>query len=333
MKKILIGLCVLPLLTGAPLSAAMAGEPEREAPASASEPAEPAPPPRAPKGELGFFLVPWGGAYLRSALGASFHYEAPLIKKPGVLWDSTNITVGVRDIYGWVNNALTPYVEITPIAVFKLQVSASYEVLILDPFDGGLRTLTPLGQQRLAAGQMERGNPDALDWVTSMDDGVGQNNRQNFTAPVFAQGFRPRIAPTLQAKLGPVAAQYNFAVDFNFYHGGGYGADTIYHDSLSFTLRKMRDAGFTHEGILVFEVPGIKDTIRIGAIARYYRVVGTGLDRLETVGLLYYKPGSPWVGETGTPWFAGQFGTNPIDPMHQWDFNWVLALGLDFQVI
>ena len=108
--------------------------------------------------------------------------------------------------------------------------------------------------------------------------------------------------------------------------------DAIYHDSFAFTLRKMHDVGFTHEGILVFEVPGVKDTIRIGAVARYYRGVGTGLERLETVGLLYYRPGSPWIGESGTPFFAGQFGTNPIDPMYQWAFNWVLVAGIDFRL-
>lgn len=327
MRKIVLGLSALTCLAG---PAARAAEPAADPQRAEEEP--PAPPPRASKGELGVFVVPWGGAYIRSALGASFRYEAPLIKKPGILWDTTTVAVGVRDIYGYVNNSLQPYVEITPIAFFKVQASFGYEVFIKDPFDGGLRTLTPLGEQRLAAGQVEQGNLEAVDWAGLASDGVAVNNRDNFNAATFGHGFRPRLTPTLQAKVGPVAAQYNFTVDWNFFYGGGYGRDAIYHDTFAFTLRKMHDVGFTHEGILVFEVPGVKDTIRVGAVARYYRGVGTGLERLETVGLLYYRPGSPWIGESGTPFFAGQFGTNPIDPMYPWAFNWVLVAGIDFRL-
>ena len=83
----------------------------------------------------------------------------------------------------------------------------------------------------------------------------------------------------------------------------------------------------------LFDVPGVQDTIRFGAVGKYYRVSGTGLERLETVGLLYYRPGSPWIGQSGTPWFAAQLGTNVIDPLHELDFSWVLVLGLDFRVL
>ena len=331
MKKIVLGLATFTCLTCLAGPAARAADPPE--PASEEAPPPPPPPPRAALAELGVFIVPWGDAYVRSALGASFRYEAPLIRKPGILWDTTTVAVGVRDIYGYVNNSLQPYVEITPIAFFKVQASFGYETFIRAPFDGGVRVLTPLGEQRLAAGQLERNNRDAVDWAGFGGEGVAINNRDNFTAPVFGQGFRPRLAPTLQAKLGPIAVQYNFTVDWSFFYGGGHGRDAIVHDTFAFTLRKMHDVGFTHEGILVFDVPGVKDTIRIGAVARHYRVQGTGLERLETVGLLYYRPGSPWIGDSGTPWFAGQFGTNPVDPMHPWDFNWVLALGLDFRLL
>jgi len=326
MKKILLGLCALSCLAGG--AVARAAEPADPEPEGADTPAEtPAPPPRTPKGELGFLLVPLGTAYTRSAVGASFRYEVPLIDRPGILWNNTNVALGVRETYSYVNNTLAPFVEITPIAFFKLQASASYDMLIPDPFKGGLRVLTPLGEERLAAGQVERGNPDAVDWVE------GKDNLEVFTAPAFAHGLRARIQPTLQAKLGPVGMQYNFTADWNWYRGGGFGGDAIFHDSFTFTLRKMRDLGMSHELVVVFEVPGIRDTIRIGAVGKHYRPVSTGLERLEAVALLYYRPGRAWVGETGTPWFTGQFGTNLVDPMHQYDFSWILALGIDFRLL
>jgi hypothetical protein len=75
----------------------------------------PPPAPRQSTVNLSLVFVPWGMHYTRSAWGATIAYQVPLVKKNGVLWDSTNITVGVRDLYGYVNNTFGPFIEITPL--------------------------------------------------------------------------------------------------------------------------------------------------------------------------------------------------------------------------
>ena len=284
--------------------------------------------PRAASSELGIVLVPWGVAYTRAGAGLTLAYKLPLIQQRGLLWDSTNVTFGLTDFYGFVNNTAAGFVEVTPIAFFKLRVAAGYDLFMVDPSSGGVRVLTALGRQRLLEGQVKRGQADAVDWVD------GQDNRAIFDAPVPGGGLRLKVLPTLQIKFGPVGIQYNYTADFNFYSAGAYGPDDIFHDSVNFTLRKMRDFLDAHELVAVCDVPGVggKEALA-GVTAKYYRAAGTGLSSLGLNAMLFYRPDVGWFGPGVSPWAAAQLGTNLIDPMHPYDFSWVIALGLDWKLL
>lgn len=283
--------------------------------------------PRVAHGDLGLVLVPWGMAYTRAGAGLNFSYKIPLIQQPGILWDSTNITFGASDFYGFVNNSAAAFVEITPIAFFKLQVSAGYDLFIVDPFSGGVRVLTDLGRQRLAEGRMGRGTPGALDWAE------GQDDRSLFEAPIGGDGLRLKVAPTLQAKFGPVGIQYNYTADFNFYRAGSHGPDAIINDTFTQTLQKMRDLLHVHELTVAVDVPGVGKEMLAGVTTKYYQVAGTGLNNLNINALLFYRPGVEWFGPGTSPWAAAQVGTHLIDPMYQYDFSWVVVLGLDWKLL
>lgn len=296
--------------------------------ARAEEPAA-GEPLRKPSLDATALLVPWGAAYTRAAIGGSLQYQVPLVQQPGILWDTTNVTFGVRQMYCFVFNSLTGYAEITPIAFFKLNVSASHDVFTIDPFSGGVRVLTPEGQERLGSGQVRRGDASAVDWVD------GQNNRQIFSAPTSGQGLRLRVTPTLQGRVGPVAFQYNFTWDYNDYHTGRYGPEAVFHDSVSFTLRKLRDTGVTHEAVVVYEVPGIPEQVRLGVVGRHYVPVGTGLVSQSVVGHFSIRAAPGWLGMSRNlaPWLIAQVGTNTIDPMHQSDLSMVLVAGMDIHIL
>jgi hypothetical protein len=337
MKKLIVGLFGIALLASS--SAARADEedaasanPTREAaPIATPKPAPPAkeepPKPRVSTASLNFFWVPYGMNYIRAGFGIGATYKAPLVQRRGILWDTTNVTVGVRNQYGFVNNTAGAFVEVTPIAFFKLNVYAGYDRLITGSFKGGLRVLTPLGRQRLAEGRVERGNLDAVDWS---DNATGKDNRAIFSAPSSADGLRLRVAPTLQGRVGPVGIQYNFVADWNFYRAEGRSADDIYHDSFTFTLRKLRDRGFSHEGVVAVTVPGIPDEILAGVNARYAHVPSTELDSLYVGALFFIRPRWRFVGERLSLFASAQVGTNLIDPMYQYAVSWVLAAGVDF---
>lgn len=291
---------------------------------------EPAPPaPRVASTDLSLFWVPWGMHYTRAAWGASIAHKVPLVRKNGVFWDSTNITVGVRDLYGYVNNTFGPFVEITPIAFFKFRVEAAYDYFIYAPFNGGLRVLTPLAHDRLAQGQVERGNTSALDW--SGDAGV--NNTENFQSPINIGGTRLRVMPTLQGKVGPVVFQYNFMADFNFYRAPRSSYNDVFHDTFTFTLRKLQDVSQTHELVLAYSAPfKLPGELLLGLTARYNRVSGTGLDQLSLVGFAFARLPRKILRGKVSPFAAVQVGTLLIDPMWQYAFSWVTLVGADINL-
>jgi hypothetical protein len=333
MKRFLVSLTIVAV--GASASPVYAENQQKTTDVSITEPSakEPvkkvpdAPPaPRERVMNLALVWVPWGMHYTRSAWGATLGYKVPLVKKNGILWDSTNITVGVRDLYGYVNNTFGPFIEVTPVAFFKFRMEAAYDYFIYSPFNGGLRVLTPLGHERLAAGQVERGNTSAIDW--SADAGV--NNTGNFQSPLNIGGTRLRIMPTLQGKVGPVSFQYNFTADFNYYHAPGASYNSVYHDSFTFTLRKLHDMSQTHELLLAYSAPvTAPGELLIGVSGKYNRVSGTGLDQLSLVGLIFARLPRKIFREKVSPFAAVQAGTLLIDPMWQHAFSWVTVLGAD----
>jgi hypothetical protein len=287
------------------------------------------PEPRQSSLDLSLFWVPWGMHYTRAGWGATLGYSVPLVKKPGILWDSTNITIGVRDLYGYVNNTFGPFIEITPIAFFKFRMEAAYDYFIYSPFNGGLRVLTPLGHERLEQGRVERGNASAVDW--SGDEGV--NNTANYESPINVGGTRLRVMPTLQGKVGPVVFQYNFMADFNFYTAPGASYNAVYHDTFTFTLRKLQDVSQTHELLLAYSAPIARPgELLLGVSGRYNRVAGTGLDQFSLMGLVFARLPRKILKQKVSPFAAIQFGTLLIDPMWQYAFSWVTVVGADINL-
>jgi hypothetical protein len=330
MKKPLVFSVVLAISASGPIVLAENQEKTTSA-VTSPKPAEAAPstPPRQSSVDLSLLWVPWGMHYTRSAWGATVGYKVPLVRRNGILWDSTNITVGVRDMYGYVNNTFGPFIEITPIAFFKLRVEGAYDYFIYSPFNGGLRVLTPLGHQRLAAGAVERGNTAALDW--SGDDGV--NNTENYQPTINIGGTRLRIMPTLQGQVGPVVFQYNFMADFNFYRAPRASYNDVFHDTFTFTLRKLHDVSQTHELLVGYSAP-IKapGELLLGASARYNRVSGTGLDQLSLVAFAFGRLPRKFYRDKISPFAAVQAGTLLIDPMWQYAFSWVTVIGADINL-
>ena len=319
MKRFFATWCVVALMGASSLAAA-------QQPAATER--EPSATEREPSAELRFLFVPYGGSYQRSAVGITAVYQIPLIQKPGALWETTNVTVGLNDLYSYVNNSVGGFVEITPIAVLALRVSATYDRVIIDPFTGGIRVLTAMGRQLLDDEQFERGNENAIDWVD------GRENSNVFLDPSGGGGLRLKIQPTLQAKVGPVAIQYKFTADFNYYSASDFDESDIFYDSLTFTLRELHDRSFLHELLVAYtterergqRLPG---EILAGVRGSYQTVSGTGLDNLAVNAVLLYRPKWEFFGDKWKPFFAVQLGTHLSDPMHEGDFAWLLVSGMN----
>lgn len=275
------------------------------------------------------FAVPWGMAYTRCALGGSLSWAAPLSQDPGDLWRITEVRVGVRDLYGWVNNEAAAFAEVTPIAFFKLRTELGWNAFIKPPVNGGMRLLTPFGRQLLDQRRIARKDAEALDW--SRDEGL--DDRRHFTAPEWAQGVRARVMPTLQGKVGPIVAAYTFMLDYADFRGPGRSADDVYHDSFNFTLRKVRDVVLVHDAFVGLQWDGARDRVIVGADFRHQRVLGTGLDSVGLFGVAIVQRDPTLVSHAFSPFALAQVGSYLRDPMHQGDFSWVLVVGADWRGI
>jgi len=335
MRTHLCCLLTLALVSGSATSLAgakSADDPPAERNDGAPDPVPTKPPnePRPRSLDLNLFWVPWGMHYTRAALGASLGYKIPLVQDPGVLWSTTGITFGVRNMYSFIANTAGPFVDITPIAFFRLQIQGAYDVFIRQPFNGGLRVLTPLGQQKLEEGNIERGNLNALDW-DGEKDGKGRDNLDHFRAPIGGGGgWRLRVLPTLQGKAGPIVFQYNFTADWNWYSAPNATSETPYHDNYTFAIRKLHDFSHAHELLVAWSAPFERPAeLLVGMSGRYQHIVGTGLDQLTLNALVFTRlPRKLW-NERVSPFAAAQVGTNLIDPMWQYAFSWMLIVGAD----
>ncbi|MEM9493447.1 MAG: hypothetical protein AAGC55_30140, partial [Myxococcota bacterium] len=87
-----------------------AGDADSPAPGAAEPASTPTAKARAPRTELALLWVPWGMNYTSAALGVELRHKRPLIAKSGVLWDSTNITFGVRELYTYVHTSQGAFV-------------------------------------------------------------------------------------------------------------------------------------------------------------------------------------------------------------------------------
>ena len=280
---------------------------------------------RSPSTDANFIAVPYGVHYRIIFVGAGLSHSVPLSTRPGRFWDGTNVTYGLNDYYGLINNSLGGFAEVTPIAFFKLRIYAAWDTLFGAGIGDALRVLSETGRARLSQGHVAPDDPASVGWEDDYDP------RDNYRPNVFGQGLRAKVTPTLQAKIGPIGCQYNFTADWNFYSGGGFGANDVFHDTFTFTLRKMRDFGEVHEAFLVSDVP-VPGNLVVGGTMKYYRVSGTRLESFSLAAVARYAFSDDKSQNRFKPWMAVMAGTLLIDPMYRHEATFVLALGADVRL-
>lgn len=59
-------------------------------------------------------------------LGTKLFYRLPLIQKEGLLWESTKIDVGIKNNLSPAFDFVGPFIDIEPIAIFDLALSAQF---------------------------------------------------------------------------------------------------------------------------------------------------------------------------------------------------------------
>lgn len=135
-------------------------------------------------------------------LGTKLFYRLPLVKKKGVLWESTKIDAGIVNTLSPAYDMAGGFVDIQPIAFFDLSLSAQF---------AGYFSALGYGFHDLA-GYDSAFDETALNALPAKDTG----------------GYLLSAAPTLQFAAGPIVAVDTFTLNyFNVDGGRGYFYETI----------------------------------------------------------------------------------------------------------
>lgn len=141
-------------------------------------------------------------------LGTKLFYRLPLIQKEGILWESTKIDAGIKNNLSPAFDFVGPFIDIEPIAVFDLALSAQF---------AGYYSGLGFGFRDLAG-------YDAGFDSSALDSIPGRN----------AGGYFLSAAPTLKFALGRFAFSDTLHMNyFNVDGGSGYFYETFANCSLA----------------------------------------------------------------------------------------------------
>lgn len=134
---------------------------------------------------------------LGAQLGTQVFYRMPLIKEKGILWESTKLEIGLKNNFSPAYDLVGPFLDIEPIAIFDLFLSAQFAGYY-KALGYGFRDLSGYGAAF---------DSTALDALPMKD----------------ATGYILSAAPTLKFAYGMFAFSNTFRVSyFNVDGGSGY---------------------------------------------------------------------------------------------------------------
>lgn len=169
-------------------------------------------------------------------LVSKFYNRIPLIDKEGVLWESTKIDIGLTNSISPAYDILGLFVDIEPIAVFDLALSAK-AIGYLNAFGFGFREMT--------------------DYDAAFDDAA-----LDAIPDENALAFAFTAAPTFKVAVGPVAVLDTFSFSFFIADDG----DGYFYEVSNGCVIKKKDMLFVNEAYLLYAfdfglMTGLTDSI------------------------------------------------------------------------
>lgn len=205
----------------------------------------------------------YDGMYLK----ANIYYKFPLIKDPGILWESTEVNIGLQEYITPAFQRSSVFLKITPIAFFDISAYAGYDYICKEPA-GGMKIVDAPDSDY---------DEEALDKI----DGKAKG------------GFRMSVIPALKFAFHNIAAMYSLKVEYH-----DYNSDEYYYDYETSLIHKGRDTGFEHNAALAYLLKPFNncDTLAIAVILTDYHVNSTGDNSSTLMAAVEYN--FTWPGFT-----------------------------------
>jgi hypothetical protein len=244
-----------------------------------------------------YFSQAIGGSYnpLGIILDSRLYYKAPVVRKAGMLWESTNIQAGMQNEWTPADNVASARFSIEPIAFFDVVCKAGVY---------NLYNLLGYGCFRLDSPKVAYG-PDA------------QRNLKRDNA----RGYWISIAPTLKAKVWRLIVLNTATLDWLGINGSGYFLEVR-----SYLPHRTNDFDIINEAYLLAEC---SPWLMAGATYRYAYVTGTALRSQRLCAIAIVKPTYPALKSTYAAVTAGIY---PQDPLFNHTFFVGCLVGADFRL-
>jgi len=222
-------------------------------------------------------------------------YRIPLIRKDGVLWESTRFEAGLANEWTPADDYAAAFMTIEPIALFDLTLRAGWY---------GVYNALGFGLYRFDY------KPISYSPATLAD-----HAREN------ARGWWFSAIPRLKAKFGPVIILNSLAVNMLSLDTEGWYADVR-----TWALQKSRDVTYVNEACALYEM---NPWLMAGGQYRYLHVYGTGYDshRLCAVAIA-----TPAKGLGGKPYIAALAGAYLDDPCFGQTAYIAIAAGVEWKI-
>jgi hypothetical protein len=183
-----------------------------------------------------------------------FYYRIPLVKKEGILWESTKIDVGVQNNLSPAYDMIGGYVDIAPIAVFDVAFTAQ-AIVFYDFLGFGFYTLS---------GYSAPFDSAALDALTATN----------------TAGYSVSATPTVKIAAGPIVAVDSFSMTF-FSVDNGTG---FFYERINNCVLAKQDTELVNQAYLLASVTS---GVLVGLNDTYLLVPGSGYvsHRLAAMGI------------------------------------------------
>lgn len=258
------------------------------------------------------------GMYLNTNLGASVNslglawkadvfYRIPLVDKPGVLWETTKLDIGVQQYLSPAFERASAFVRIEPIAFFDVVAYAGYDYM----YGGNGKVFAP--------GMLKLSSPD---------DDYSSDTRKEMDGEAKG-GLRVVVVPTFKIAFGPVAALYSWSINYHDYDYEGY-----YYDAETYIAQKGKDAVYTHDAKVLYKLgpfPGV-GVFRLGVNYTDSRVGSTDDRSSKLAGMVVYQAKWKSLSATTSPYFVTMLGTHLEDRYYENKVHFALLMGVTYKL-
>lgn len=134
--------------------------------------------------------------YLGFKIESTLYYSVPLIEKPGILFKTTKIDVGLQELWTPSCNRVSYYMKLEPLAIFDVVFTAGYDYIYKELY-GGIYKFTDRDVRK-------------NNYCSNNDD-----RKDKSVSETSGGGFRMAVTPTFKVAFKGLALLYSFTAEYH----------------------------------------------------------------------------------------------------------------------